>query len=111
MAVSSASLLRNYGAQEILRIAVMQQKCFVLIGPIGPNNMGSYSAVITHPLTGPCLCCQISNLRQYRAAVALKVIVGEMPVVQPVAKPFWSPLLERYWPQAEHLSNGLGSHV
>src|SRR4051794_3453468 len=38
------------------------------------------SAVITHPLTGTCLRCQISGLRQYRAAVALKVVVGEIPV-------------------------------
>src|SRR4051812_34084362 len=61
------------------------------------------------PLTGTCFRCQISNLRQYRTAATLKVIVGQIPVVRPVAKPFWSPLLERYWPEAEHLSNGLGS--
>jgi tartrate dehydratase beta subunit/fumarate hydratase class I family protein len=36
---------------------------------------------------------------------------GRIAVVRPVAKPFWSPLLERYWPEAEHLSNGLGSPV
>jgi len=28
-----------------------------------------------------------------------------------VAKPFGSSLLESYWPEAEHLSNGLGSAV
>src|SRR5215210_3773397 len=67
--------------------------------------------VITHALTRTCLCCHISSLRQYRAAVALKVIVGEIPVVRPVAKSFWSPLLERYWPEAEHLSNGPGPTV
>jgi hypothetical protein len=32
-----------------------------------------------------------------------------MPVVRRVAKPFLSSLLERYWPEIEHLSNGLGS--
>ncbi len=37
----------------------------------------------------------------------LKVIVGEMPVVRRVAKPFWSSLLERYWPEIKHLSKGL----
>ena len=67
--------------------------------------------VIPHPLSGTCFCREISPLRQYRAAAALKVIVGEMPVVRRVAKRFWSSLLERYWPEAEHLSNGLGSAV
>ena len=67
--------------------------------------------VIPHPLSGTCFCREISPLRQYRAAAALKVIVGEMPVVRQVAKPFWSSLLERYWPEAEHRSNGLGSAV
>src|SRR3954463_9239216 len=67
--------------------------------------------VITHPLTRTGLRCRISSLRQYRAAVALKVIVGEIPVVRSVARPFWSPLLERYWSEAELLSNGLGSTV
>src|SRR5215210_5266246 len=32
-----------------------------------------------------------------------------MPVVRRVPKPFLSSLLERYWPEIEHLSNGLGS--
>src|SRR3954454_23863347 len=73
----------------------------------GNNRIG----VITHPLTRTCLRCRISSLRQYRAAVALKVIVGEIPVVRSVARPFWSPLLERYWSEAELLSNGLGSTV
>src|SRR3982751_5780373 len=50
-------------------------------------------------------------LLQYRAAAALKVIVGEMSVVRPVATPLWSFLLERYWSEAEHLSNGLGSGI
>jgi hypothetical protein len=30
-------------------------------------------------------------------------------VVRRVAKSFLSSLLERYWPEIEHLSNGLGS--
>src|SRR5437016_737386 len=34
-----------------------------------------------------------------------------MPVVPRVAKPFGSSLLESYWPEVEHLSNGLGSAV
>src|SRR4051812_28298786 len=29
----------------------------------------------------------------------------------PVATPLWSFLLERYWSEAEHLSNGLGSGI
>jgi len=41
----------------------------------------------------------------------LTVIIAEMPVVWRVAKPFWSFLLERYWFEAEHLSNELGSAV
>src|SRR4051794_18052624 len=57
------------------------------------RNQHGRKTVITHPLPGTCLWCKISGLRQYRAAVALKVIVGEIPVVRPVAKPFWSPLL------------------
>src|SRR5215212_4902019 len=67
--------------------------------------------VITHPLTGTCFWCKISRLRQYRTATALKVIIAEMPVVRRVAKPFCSSLLERYWPEAEHLSNELGFAV
>src|SRR3954470_6356270 len=67
--------------------------------------------VITHLLTRTCLRCRISSLRQYRAAVALKVIVGEIPVVRSVARPFWSPLLEPYCSEAELLSNGLGSTI
>jgi len=42
---------------------------------------------------------------------AFKVIVGEMPVVRRVAKPLWSSLLGRYWPEAERLLNRLGSVV
>ena len=38
-------------------------------------------------------------------------MIGEMSVVPRVAKPFGSSLLESYWPEAEHLSNGLGSAV
>src|SRR5689334_14425182 len=38
-------------------------------------------------------------------------MIGEMSVVPRVAKPFGSSLLESYWPEAEHLSNGLGSTV
>ena len=38
-------------------------------------------------------------------------MVGEMSVVPRVAKPFGSSLLESYWPEVEHLSNGLGSAV
>ena len=34
-----------------------------------------------------------------------------MSVVPRGAKPFGSSLLESYWPEAEHLSNGLGSAV
>src|SRR3954466_646051 len=67
--------------------------------------------VITHPLIGTRFCCLISSLRRYRAAAALKVIVGEMSVVRPVAMPLWSFLLERYWSEAEHLSNGLESGI
>src|SRR3954454_8549559 len=72
---------------------------------------GRKLAVTTHPLTGTRFCCQISSLRRYRAAAALKVIVGEMSVVRPVAMPLWSFLLERYWSEAEHLSNGLESGI
>jgi putative effector of murein hydrolase LrgA (UPF0299 family) len=41
--------------------------------PLPPelNDAADVLLVITHPLTGTCLCCQISSLRQYRAAVAL----------------------------------------
>src|SRR6185436_14937803 len=42
---------------------------------------------------------------------ALKVMIGERSEVPRVAKPFGSSLLESYWPEAEHLSNGLGSAV
>src|SRR5687768_10884020 len=66
-----------------------------------------HANVITHPLTSTCFWCKISRLRQYRTATALKVIIAEMPVVRRVAKPFCSPLLERYWSEAEHLSNEL----
>ena len=38
-------------------------------------------------------------------------MIGERSVVPRVAKPFGSSLLESYWPEAEHLSNGLGSAV
>jgi hypothetical protein len=38
-------------------------------------------------------------------------MIGEMSVVPRGAKPFGSSLLESYWPEAEHLSNGLGSAV
>ena len=38
-------------------------------------------------------------------------MIGEMSVVPRVAKPFGSSLLESYWPEVEHLSNGLGSVV
>src|SRR5689334_22628677 len=38
-------------------------------------------------------------------------MIGEMSVVPRVAKPFRSSLLESYWPEVEHLSNGLGSAV
>src|SRR5215207_2188529 len=34
-----------------------------------------------------------------------------MPVVRRAAKPFWSSLLERYWPETEDPSNELGSTV
>ena len=51
------------------------------------------------------------RLRQYRTATALKVMIGEMPVVRRVAKPFGSFLLESYWPEIEHPSNRLGSAV
>src|SRR4051812_42747857 len=34
-----------------------------------------------------------------------------MSVVRRVAKRFGSSLLERYWPEIEHLSDGLGSAV
>ena len=34
-----------------------------------------------------------------------------MSVVPRVAKPFGSSLLESYWPEVEHPSNGLGSVV
>src|SRR5215211_4500605 len=68
-------------------------------------------AVITHPLAGTCFWCKISRLHQYGTATALKVIIGEMPMVRRVAKPVWSSLLERYWPETEHLSNELGSAV
>ena len=67
--------------------------------------------VITHPLTGTCFWCKISRLRQYRTATELIVIITEMPVVRRVAKPFCSSLLERYWSEAEHLSNELGFAV
>src|SRR3954468_3604759 len=67
--------------------------------------------VITHPLTGTCFWCKISRLRQYRTATALRVNIVEMPVVRRVAKPFCSSLLERYWSEAEHLSNELGFAV
>src|SRR4051812_48663996 len=77
----------------------------------GVSRRSDHGCVITHPLTRTCLRCRISSLRQYRAAVALKVIVGEIPVMRSVARPFWSPLLERYWSEAELLSNGLGSTV
>src|SRR3954466_15341402 len=65
--------------------------------------------VITHPLASTCFWRQISRLGQYRTATTLKVIVGEMPVVRRVAKPFWLSLLERYWPETERRPNGLGS--
>ena len=54
------------------------------------------SLVITHPLAGTCFRRLISRLRQYRTATVLKVIIGAMPVVRRVAKPFWSSLPERY---------------
>ena len=38
-------------------------------------------------------------------------MIGEMSVVPRVAKPFGSSLLESYWPEVEHPSNGLGSAV
>ena len=38
-------------------------------------------------------------------------MIGEMPVVRRVAKPFESFLLESYWPEIEHPSNRLGSAV
>ena len=38
-------------------------------------------------------------------------MIGAMSVVPRGAKPFGSSLLESYWPEAEHLSNGLGSAV
>ena len=41
----------------------------------------------------------------------MKVILDEMPVVRRGAKPFVSSLLESYWPEVEHPSNGLGSTV
>src|SRR3954464_11909802 len=41
----------------------------------------------------------------------VKVIVGETPVVRPVTKSFWSPLLEGYWPEAKDLLNALASAV
>src|SRR6185295_16402023 len=69
------------------------------------------NVVITHPLGGTCFGREISRLRQYQTATALKVMIGEMSVVPRVAKPFGSSLLESYWPEAEHLSNGLGSAV
>ena len=74
------------------------------------DQMGGSAAhpVITHPLLGTRFRFQISSLRQFRAAAALKVIVGEMPVERPVAKSFWLSFLERYWPEAEYLPNGLG---
>src|SRR5215211_2636554 len=77
----------------------------------GPRDPNRQMAVITHPLTGTCFWCKLSRLRQYRTATALKVIIAEMPVVRRVAKPFCSPLLERYWSEAEHLSNELGFAV
>ena len=38
-------------------------------------------------------------------------MIGEMSVVPRVAKPFGSSLLESYWLEVEHPSNGLGSVV
>ena len=38
-------------------------------------------------------------------------MISEMSVVPRVAKPFGSSLLESYWPEVEHPSNGLGSVV
>ena len=67
--------------------------------------------VITHPLLEARFRFQISILRQFRAAAALKVIVGEMLVERTAAKSFRSSFLERYCHEAEYLPNGLGSTI